>query len=83
MRTYEGNDNYGKPKTDYVEKIAAMSHEELYQETKDKIWLSAFAANNPRSDYHWHTDVIYDEWFHREGQSPPSYTKAFEEVRNG
>lgn len=27
----------------------------------EMIWLSAYASNNPRSDYHWQCDACYDE----------------------
>ena len=30
------------------------------EETERMIWLSAFANNNPRSDYHWRCDACYD-----------------------
>lgn len=58
---YTGKDNYGHPKTDYVAQIEAMTDGELLEEAEKKIWLSAFAGNNPRSDFHWQVDVIYDE----------------------
>lgn len=61
MDKYTGNDNYGNPKSEYVAKVAAMTDEELFKETEQKIWLSAYANNNPRSDYHWHVDACYDE----------------------
>ena len=54
-----------------------MSDEQLYEETGHKIWLSAFAGNNPRSDYHWHVDVCYDEWKHR-GKAE-EYQRAYDE----
>ena len=60
-KRYEGNDNYGKPKSDYLAKIAEMEIPTLLEETESKIWLAAYAANNPRSDYHWHCDACYDE----------------------
>jgi hypothetical protein len=44
-----------------------MSLPELMQETESKIWLSAYANNNPRSDYHWHVDACYDELMLRTG----------------
>lgn len=31
------------------------------KECKTKIRLSAYAGNNPRSDYHWHVDACFDE----------------------
>ena len=62
LNDYTGNDNYGKLKSEYISKIAAMTDKQLLKETKDKIWLSAYASNNPRSDYHWQCDACYDEW---------------------
>jgi hypothetical protein len=57
---YKGNSNYGKPKSDYANKLANMSNEELSKACRDDIWLSAYANNNPRSDYHWMCDMCYD-----------------------
>lgn len=62
---YRGKDNSGKPKTEYITRISGMDDAALLKETESKIWLSAYAGNNPRSDYHWHVDVCYDEWKHR------------------
>ena len=58
---YGGKDNYGKPKREYIEKLVQMTDEQLFEEMKSKIWLSAYAANNPRSDYHFHCDATWDE----------------------
>lgn len=60
-RGYTGNDNYGKPKSAYLEKLAEMDVTALADECEQMIWLSAFASNNPRSDYHWQVDACYDE----------------------
>lgn len=57
----KGKDNYGKPHREYVDRIASMSDAELVNEAENKIWLSAYAANNPRSDFHWHVIALYDE----------------------
>jgi len=81
MNKYEGKDNYGKPKMEYVGTINNMSDEELFNETKSKIWLSAYANNNPRSDYHWHVDVRYDAW--KERNDGEGYKKAYDEVVKG
>lgn len=62
---FDGQDNYGKPKVDYLKNMLAMTDEKLEDETRSKIWLSAYASNNPRSDYHWHVDACYDEWQRR------------------
>lgn len=76
MDEYPGKDNYGKPKSEYIKKIQNMTKEQLMNETEQKIWLSAYASNNPKSDYHWRVDVCYDEWMDREGNSD-SYAMAW------
>jgi hypothetical protein len=81
MEKYIGKDNYGKPKSEYVDKIAVMEYEKLMNETKKKIWLSAYANNNPRSDYHWHVDVCYDELVRRDGNDS-GYTMAWKYAAN-
>jgi len=58
---YIGNDNYGKPKISYLLKLISMTNEELRKACETDIWLSAYASNNPRSDYHWMCDACYDE----------------------
>lgn len=62
---YTGNDNHGQPKSAYIERLAAMTEQELRKACSDKIWLSAYASNNPRSDYHWQCDAVYDECVRR------------------
>jgi hypothetical protein len=74
---YSGNDNYKRPKADYLAKLTAMDNKKLFEETKSMIWLSAYAHNNIRSDYHWQCDACYDEWIKREGNSN-SYQKAWD-----
>lgn len=76
---YQRNDNSGREKTVHLSRVIEMTDDELYEETKSKIWLSAFASNNPRSDYHWHCDFTYDEWVRRKGNSD-MYGKAHKEV---
>jgi hypothetical protein len=80
MDKYIGKDNYGNPKSEYLKKIVNYDFEHLFAETKDRIWLSAYANNNPRSDYHWQCDACYDEWVMREGTGAKSYDKAYKEV---
>lgn len=46
---------------EYVERIKAMTDEQLVEDTKSQVWLSAFASNNPRAPAHWKTDALYDE----------------------
>lgn len=56
---FSGKDNYGKPKQEYINKVHNMNIEKLKEETKRMIWLSAYANNNPYSDYHWQCDTCY------------------------
>ncbi len=58
-------DNYGKPRSEYYTRVSEMNDTDLFEETTHKLWLSAYANNNPRSDYHWHVDAIYEEWVKR------------------
>jgi hypothetical protein len=71
-------DNYGKPRQEYFDSVTSMTDEALYKECEMKIWLSAFAANNRRSDYHWHVDFCYDECKKR--GKPEIYQKAFDQA---
>lgn len=74
----EGKDNYGKPKSEYIDRLKAMTEADLFKETESKIWLSAYAANNPRSDYHWHADACNNEWESR--GKPEEYTRAWKKA---
>lgn len=58
---YKGKDNHGRPKSEYIDKLKAMTDDELRAACHQYIWLSAYASNNPRSDYHWMCDACYDE----------------------
>jgi hypothetical protein len=78
---YKGNDNSGKPKTDYLRKMVLMTDQELKKECESKIWLSAYASNNHRSDYHWHCDCCYDECKRRGKED--IYSQAHKHASNG
>jgi len=58
---YAGKDNYGNLKQDYLDKLQTLTDSLLSAECEHMIWLSAYANNNPRSDYHWQCDACYDE----------------------
>ncbi len=60
-KRYEGKDNYGRPKADYLTKIAEMDDEALYRECYSMIYQSARCNNNPRADWHWMVDACMDE----------------------
>jgi len=74
---FKNTDNCGNPKQNYLDKLAAMTDADLHAETRQKIWLSAYANNNPRSDYHWQCDATYDEWNCRGNLD--GYKKAYDE----
>lgn len=71
----EGKDNYGKPRQNFADKLASLTDEEFIDVAKDTIWLSAYAGNNPRSDYHWQADACHNE-AKRRGK-PMLYQKAW------
>lgn len=57
----DGTDNYGKPRQSYADKLARLDDVTLTEATESAIFLSAWAANNPRSDYHWQVSACYAE----------------------
>lgn len=69
-----GQDNYGKPRQIYADRIAAMDDTAFSKEAEQSIWLSAYANNNPRSDYHWQADACYNEATRR--GKPELYNQA-------
>ncbi len=73
---FEGKDNYGKPKADYLSKLAEMTDQQLGEECYKMIWLAAYASNNPRSDYHWMCDACYVEAKKRD-ENASIYDKAY------
>jgi hypothetical protein len=50
----------------YRKKLAGMTDDDLLNEVESKVWLSGYAANNPRSEYHGQCDATYDEAKRRE-----------------
>jgi hypothetical protein len=76
--TIEGTDNYGKPRQAFADKLAAASDAEYLDIAEGYVWLSAYAANNSRSDYHWKCDACYDE-AKRRGQ-PELYDRAWKQA---
>jgi hypothetical protein len=66
---------------EYDAKLLAMTDKALFDECKSMIWLSAYASNNPRSDYHWQCDACYDECVRR-GQ-PQIYDEAHKAASRG
>lgn len=78
---FQGNDNAGKPRLEYCRRVEEMTRKELKEEAKSKIWLSAFAANNSRSDFHWHVSAIYVACDKFPGLYEEAYNEVVEENR--
>lgn len=76
MDRYAGNDIYGRPKADYLIKIAAMDDEKLGNECYSMIYQAARCNNNPRADWHWMVDACYDEAKKRDDKAS-IYCKAY------
>ena len=74
----EGRDNYGKLRQEFADRIASLSDSAFVSETEKRIWLSAYAANNPQSDYHWQAQACYAEAQHR--GKPELYRTAFNQT---
>lgn len=74
-----GRDNSGCPRQHFADSLAASDDRQFIQTAEDRIWLSAYASNNPRSDYHWQADACYDE-AQRRG-NPALYTCAYDQAR--
>src|ERR1700744_641820 len=75
-----GKDNHGKLKQDFADKLAKMTEPELVETVEQFVWLSAYAANNYRSDYHWMCDATSDE-AQRRGK-PELYQRGWERAAN-
>ena len=58
---YLGNDNYGRPKSRYLDKLMAMTDVELGTECYAVIYHAARCSNNRRVDWHWQADACMDE----------------------
>lgn len=64
--TIPGKSNDGPMRQDYADKLATMTEAEFFEDCKKFIWLSAYANNNPRSDYHWMNDACTLESWRRD-----------------
>lgn len=58
--TLAGKDNYGKQRQEFADKLADLTDDEFLKVAQHYIWLSGYAFNNDRSDYHWMADACYD-----------------------
>lgn len=60
--------NSAQEQEKFCTSITALSEPDLLARTKQIIWLSAFAANNPMSKYHWQGRCVLGR-SGKEGQS--------------
>ena len=74
----EGVSNYGKPRQDFADDLASKTDAEFVREAETCIWLSAYANNNRRSDYHWQADLCAKEADRR--GNPDLYKQAWEQA---
>ena len=74
----KGKDNYNRPRQEYADKMAKLTDEEFVKFAADAIYWSAWANNNPTSDYHWQADACYSE-AKRRGNSD-MYDKAYKDA---
>ena len=77
MERFTGNDNYGRPKADYLAKLSAMDDKALERECYHMVYHSARCANNSRADWHWMVDACYDEARKRDDKAS-IYKRAFD-----
>lgn len=73
--TLDGRDNYGHPRQKFADKIAGLDDNGFLKQAEQSIWLSAYAGNNPRADYHWQADACYKEA--RARGKPELYERAW------
>lgn len=76
--TIPGKSNDGPLRQDYADKLATITDDEFFEECKKFIFLSAYANNNPRSDFHWQCDACTLEGWRRNRED--LYDKAHKEV---
>jgi hypothetical protein len=62
----------------FVNMLRTMADASLYDRCKDMIWLSAYAANNGCSDFHWMCDACYEECKRR--NKPELYDTAHKAI---
>ena len=76
----KGRNNKGEPRQIFADRVATLDDASFVKQTETIIWLSAYANNNSRSDYHWQADACYDE-ARRRGK-PELYSKAHKRAEN-
>lgn len=67
---------------EFAASLVGMTDEKFVETVEHFVWLSGYAANNPRSAYHWKCDATYDEakrrgkmWLYQRG-----WNRAYEQA---
>lgn len=63
----------------FQQKLSQWTDDELFRQCKHYIWLSAYAHNNPNSNYHRMVDACYAECA-TVRQKPDIYQRAYDET---
>ena len=80
VNEFDGNDNHGRPKSEYLAKLSDMKDADLKSECYSMIYQSARCAGNPRADWHWMVDACYAEAKRRAGDIyGDAYSECFED----
>ena len=74
----EGTDNFGHPRQDFADKLAATDLRTYYQIAEHYIWLARYDVRDPGSDCHWRADACYDEAVRR--GNPELYNRAWQRI---
>jgi len=74
-----GTSNYDRPAQEWADKVAALDDDQFVSEGAEAIYWSAWANNNPTSDYHYQATVFYYD-AQRRG-NPGLYQQAFEQAK--
>lgn len=74
-----GRSNYSVPAQSFADSIAASDDAQFVQTAEEVIWFSAYANNNPTSDYHWQASACYYE-AQRRGD-PGLYQRAYDQAK--
>ena len=53
------------PRQEFSDRLFELNDDDFVKRAETAIWLSAYAANNYNSDYHWHADICYYEALRR------------------
>lgn len=60
-RPQDNPDNTPELQDAYELKLILLDDDQLAEECNNKIWLSAYASNNPGSCFHWQADANWKE----------------------